>query len=479
MDQSQRDGAVRLGLQVLLLNLGLRDDRDLIGIRAAQFPGGLDPGHRPLHVRHAAIERRGALLGFQEPYQAVFHLGIGQQNLVLVRNDQFSEAGILVADVVADAPIVQDIPLKGRSHPAGESLLSEQTLELWRRVPEVSGNHEAGIQFCFRNADLLGLCGNQLFRPTNIRSPTQQIGRDADHQLRRGRRNLPWWKFLPKVSRRHSQQDAHPVVSLAQFGFQQRHSCFGLGQDAFHLIDMIAPRLLEAAFRTWIAEFVQLPQRLGDLALQGDVLLDEFQTGFQSADLDVGRGDIAQQGHQHLVVTGAGSFQGMFCRNDGSAIAAPEIELPRQIESVAPVGEEVVPAAQNHFRRPGQFGALDRDRAVRAPGSCPPLEATRGSLRLREQVALCNPKLCTCLQDSKARLAQRQVVDLRSGDQFVQQRILKHRPPLAEIRRLLNDPFVPRVDPLVRRGGFWRAVVRTNLEPIARVLPQTSTSALQ
>ena len=83
------------------------------------------------------------------------------------------------------------------------------------------------------------------------------------------------------------------------------------------------------------------------LALQLDVRLCELYPSLKRSDLNVGYPDLADQGHQHVVVVRDRGQQGRIFGEDVAAELAPEVEFPGRIEAQArflEVGERGVVA---------------------------------------------------------------------------------------------------------------------------------------
>jgi len=81
--------------------------------------------------------------------------------------------------------------------------------------------------------------------------------------------------------------------------------------------------------------------RFGDrerLLLLDDVFAGDRDLRLQRSDADVSRGDVAEQGGQHVVVTGDGGEIGRISGFDAAAELAPEIQFPidGETQRVAP-----------------------------------------------------------------------------------------------------------------------------------------------
>ena len=119
LDQPGHDLSLRLGQRVLLSHQGLLqlcDPREIDRACLVLGHGDLD---RLFGILHAGGLIPGLLLGLQEGHQAVFHVLSGAQDGILIGGHQLLKPGILEANVIQDAPIVEDIPREGRTEAAG------------------------------------------------------------------------------------------------------------------------------------------------------------------------------------------------------------------------------------------------------------------------------------------------------------------------------------------------------------------------
>ena len=129
LDQAGHDLPLRLGQRVLLghqVLLQLGDPREIDDPCLVLGHGDLDG---LFGILHAGGLELGALLGLQEGHQAVFHVLSGAQDGILVGGHQLLKLGILEANVIQDAPVVEDVPREGRTDVAGQGLGDQRFLK--------------------------------------------------------------------------------------------------------------------------------------------------------------------------------------------------------------------------------------------------------------------------------------------------------------------------------------------------------------
>lgn len=77
------------------------------------------------------------------------------------------------------------------------------------------------------------------FRPAHVGTATDQIGGNTDGDFgRSGRNRLAIAEHRGDVDRRRAQEDAQPVLRLAQLSFQRRNDGFGLSEIRPRLSDV-------------------------------------------------------------------------------------------------------------------------------------------------------------------------------------------------------------------------------------------------
>src|SRR3954447_24699871 len=84
------------------------------------------------------------------------------------------------------------------------------------RLPaELACDRNSRIPVCLRNADLLSLSGCQAFGAAHVWSSAEQIGRDADHDVRRRNRNISFWtagEQIGEIDCGHAEQNAELIL---------------------------------------------------------------------------------------------------------------------------------------------------------------------------------------------------------------------------------------------------------------------------
>ncbi|MNF56915.1 hypothetical protein D3C84_384200 [compost metagenome] len=170
-------------------------------------------------------------------------------------------------------------------------------------------------------------------------------------------------------------------------------------------------------------EFVALAageQPLGDLEaalLLLGVLAGDAQARLGGAQGEVGIRHLGTQQHQHVLVVGFGGEVGGIGRLDGAAEAAPEVQLPADVEAQAVLPEVAVLRVA-----PAGLVAVEVD----AVG--------RGLLQLWVAAALGDAQLGARFHHPQAGDLQAGVVGVGLGDQPVEQRIVEDPPPFADVQ---------------------------------------------
>ena len=166
-----------------------------------------------------------------------------------------------------------------------------------------------------------------------------------------------------------------------------------------------------------IRDVPALEARHGDgqrLSLQFDVGARVVDFALDRANLDIGRGDVAQQRDQHLVVVLDRDVQIFVGRFDGPAELAPEVDLPGQVE---PLGPLIVKGLLHK----ATIGVVLAERIAEI--------TPRRVLRLRKEVATRYGQLRSGLQHAEACFTQRQILTIGRVDQPIDYRIVKYGPP--------------------------------------------------
>ena len=133
-----------------------------------------------------------------------------------------------------------------------------------------------------------------------------------------------------QVARRHAEQRAERVVGLPERDLQRRDGRTGLLQDGPRLLHVEPGRGADPEFLLGEGQ---------DALLDPDVVPRDLDPLLGDPILHVVRGHVRQQGHQGCVIVLHRSIQAGIVRLDVPADAAPQVELPAQVEAVEPVGE--------------------------------------------------------------------------------------------------------------------------------------------
>ena len=158
---------------------------------------------------------------------------------------------------------------------------------------------------------------------------------------------------------------------------------------------------------------------------------------------------------------------------DGAAKAAPEIELPAQVEAGRPVGIEVADqrrgrgSGRQERRRIIESGVAETDAAVLA----------LRLLQLREDTAGGDGLLRPRFEDVRAGHAQIQVLLISRGNHGVEGWILKDAPPVGILQVAALHVGIAGLDPVVGHGRRGPAIIGTDLEAVANVVQRTRADA--
>ena len=133
-----------------------------------------------------------------------------------------------------------------------------------------------------------------------------------------------------QVARRHAKQRAECVVGLTELDLKRRDGRTGLLQDGPRLLHVEPGRRADPEFLLGEGQ---------DALLDPDVVPRDLDPLLGDSILHVVRGHVRQQGHQGCVIVLHRCIQAGIVRLDVPADAAPQVELPAQVEAVEPVGE--------------------------------------------------------------------------------------------------------------------------------------------
>src|SRR5215472_1077351 len=177
------------GQAVLLIQQRLLSGQDRREVRHAFPVLANGEGDGGLGRRHALGQDLRPILIAQEGGQIVLHILLGRQDGVLVGEQERLELGVLHADVVRDLAIVEDVPLDSgtdldRTASPPEHIAEAEAAQVRREEDETAGEGEGREKICLGHADLGRLSDRLQLRTPDIRSPAQQVGRDAHDDLR-------------------------------------------------------------------------------------------------------------------------------------------------------------------------------------------------------------------------------------------------------------------------------------------------------
>src|SRR5262249_28341670 len=137
----------------------------------------------------------------------VFNFFLRLQDRALIITNQRLETCILHPNVVLDAPIVEDRPTKARTAKVFQAAAFEEIIEIFSSHTNSAKQGEPGKEVSLGNTDLRALGRKLTFGPANVRTPAQQVGRNADGDLcwRTGYRLCPPEHML-EILRRNAQE---------------------------------------------------------------------------------------------------------------------------------------------------------------------------------------------------------------------------------------------------------------------------------
>ena len=211
---------------------------DAIEVGDAPFELGDDQLDRFLGFADAGFEPGGLLLGLDEADQRVFDLAARPEHGLLILQGILLEPGILHADVVGDAAVVEHVPLDRRQDDGQEAFGTEQIRQVVGGVAQESVDRQPRIQIGLGHADLRALGGDVALGTAHVGTPPEQVGRHAHGHFDRRTGDAAGRQLVGQVGDRVSQQNAQLVGGLAAAGDQRRNERFGLGQIGAGLGDV-------------------------------------------------------------------------------------------------------------------------------------------------------------------------------------------------------------------------------------------------
>ena len=206
--------------------------------------------------------------------------------------------------------------------------------------PSEAVDGDGGVQGGLGHADLSGLGRHLPLGAADVGAPAKQVRRNARGDPgRRVRHRVAAQlgsraQLRLQVAWRHAEQRAECVVGLTERDLKRRDGRTGLLQDGPRLLHVKPGRGADPEF---------LLGKGQDSLLNPDVVARDLDPLLGDPILHVVRGHVRQQGHQGRVVVFHRSIEAGIVRLDVPADAAPQVELPAQVEAVEPVGERERP----------------------------------------------------------------------------------------------------------------------------------------
>ncbi len=291
-------------------------------------------------------QKQDLLLRAEEAEQRVLDFACRVQHRALIRDRELFEPRVLRPHVVADPPVVKDVPAdEGRDESlatAGLELVGERLAG----EPERAGDDEMRVKVGLAHADRGALRRRGHLRGAHIGSAAQQVGRDADGRRGRRARDL---RRAPEsrlqVARRHAEQEAQQVLRATEPQFQAGDRRLGVAQQCFRLlhVELRSRAEVEARAREFECLFLVL-----------DVLQSIVQPLLERADRRVQRRDVAGQRDQQRVVVEHRPRQVRVGRLDAAPVAAPDVRLPGDIETRRPGVDALAGAIAHVVRQVGE-----------------------------------------------------------------------------------------------------------------------------
>lgn len=375
-------------------------------------------------------------------------VGLRAQHDGRVVVDERLIARVLHADVVRDAPVVEDRPTELRSAERLEAASLEELGRVLGVERDRPDQRETRQQIGLGDADLRALRRQRPLDASHVGPPTQEVRRKADRD-RRGRRRDRRGRLadeLPDTLRRDAEQRRQRRRLLDDARFERGNLRLRRVQQRRRLrrVDVADRTLFRATHGDVVALALDLRVRLRD----GNPLL-------RRTDADVVGGDLGEQRHEDVVVVGDGGQHLRVGRLDVAPEAAPQVELPRDVEA----RQELVEA---------QIGR--RDERVLA-GDDPSIAAD-GTLRLREERPDGDATPCLRFEDADAGGLQRRVLVPRLDDECGEGGIVERLPPASDRLRGRCDPVAIADHPLVGHRRRGTIVVGPDHHAARRQRPQ-------
>jgi len=180
------------------------------------------------------------------------------------------------------------------------------------------------------------------------------------------------------------------------------------------------------------------------LLLDLHIAAGKGQTLFDRPIVHIRSRHFGNQQHQRVVIVLDGTVQAGIGRFDRAAKPTPKIQFPRQAGTQPPVAE----IAQTDVARLDLAAGTTKGRCV---GTALRLrEIAKQFLRLRKQISYNHGPLLSSLDHAKPGFTQRNVLLVGTGDQAIERRVLKDRPPLTAAGRSCFQPRVGRIAPVIR-----------------------------
>ena len=284
----------------------------------------------------AALEEVEPLLRAEVGRERALDLGLRAQHR-RSRTSPISawKLGVLDADVVGDAPVVEDRPADARAAEVLEAPPLEEVGEVLGRDAHRADQREARQQVGLGDADLRALRGERALGDADVGAAAQEIGGDAERDARRRVRDHGAARAdqVVEVARRDAEQDRERVLGLPDAGLE-------VGDERARVFEQRG-----GLRRVEPGHLAGLELLVGDreaALLDRDVGVRDVEPLLERAELDVVRRHLGEQRHQHVVVRGDRGEQLGVGRLDAAAEPAPEVDLPGRVEAGLPVVEEVV-----------------------------------------------------------------------------------------------------------------------------------------
>ena len=324
-DEVDGDGAVAVGELVLGGVEGafgvedVEEAGDAVGVAIVGELEGLLAGIDGLGEGLAA----GLLVGVGD--EGVLDIGEGAEDGALVIGKGLFLEGVLDVDLGADFFALEERPVEAGADGPEFAAAVEEGAGVEGLEAGGAGEVEFGEEVGGGGADEGGLRGEFAFGLLDVGAAAEQIGRQADGDLRRrGWDGRDGGQFAGERARRKGEEETETVDGDLNGTLQGRNGGLGGGEKRGSLRD------IEVAGEALV---VALAGEVEGVLLGGDVLFGDGETLLGGAGLDVAAGDLAEEGDEDVAPAEFGGGELGVGGFDVAAVAAEDVDFPGSIEA--------------------------------------------------------------------------------------------------------------------------------------------------